>query len=126
GPAPPPAGSPSSPWSTACLSRWPSRTCPAPGWRWKGPSPPPRPSGSAAPAASSPATVSPRAERYETRLPVRSGVSQLCGGGVPGCEDGGDLLGFGVSCRTAGNAGADHDPAEPGEHVLEGGPGLGG
>jgi hypothetical protein len=45
---------------------------------------------------------------------------------VPGCQDGGDLFGFGVSCGTAGNAGADQDPAEPGEHVLEGGPGLGG
>jgi hypothetical protein len=55
----------------------------------------------------------------------RTGVSQLCGGGVPGCQDGGDLFGSGVSGGTAGNAGADQDPAELGEHVLEGGLGLG-
>jgi hypothetical protein len=45
---------------------------------------------------------------------------------VPGCQDGRDLFGFGVSWGTAGNAGGDQDPAELGEHVLEGGPGLGG
>src|SRR5689334_10590156 len=65
-------------------------------------------------------------QRTETPVPGCPGVSQLCGGGVPGCQDGGDLPGSGVSCRTAGNAGADQDPAELGEHVLEGGLGLAG
>jgi hypothetical protein len=36
------------------------------------------------------------------------------------------LFGFGMGWGTAGNPGADQDPAELGEHVLEGGLGRGG
>jgi len=31
---------------------------------------------------------------------------------VPGCQDGSDLCGFRVSCKTAGNAGGDHGAAQ--------------
>src|SRR3984957_1837877 len=52
-------------------------------------------------------------------------VSQLCGCCVPCCQDGFGLLGCGVCAGTLGNAGGDQDAAELGEHVLEGGFGLG-
>src|SRR6185437_7934289 len=52
--------------------------------------------------------------------------SGLCGCCVPGCQDGFGLLGCGLCWGTGGNAGADEDVAEVGEHVLEGGLGLGG
>jgi hypothetical protein len=50
----------------------------------------------------------------------------LCGGGVPCGQDGLGLLGGGLCCGTRGNPGGDHGAAELGEHVLEGGFGLGG
>ena len=56
---------------------------------------------------------------------VPSRVSQLCGGCVPGCQDGFGLLWGGVCPGTLGNSGGDEDAAELGEHVLEGGFGLG-
>src|SRR5215470_17734240 len=60
------------------------------------------------------------------RTPSSSAVSQLCGGGVPGCEDGLGLCGGGGCGGTRGNAGGDEGAAELGEHVFEGGFGLGG
>jgi len=55
---------------------------------------------------------------------MRTGVSRLCGGCVPGCEDGAGLLGCGLSLGTLGNPGGDQGAAQCGEHVLEGGGGL--
>ena len=54
-------------------------------------------------------------------LVFRSYAAAAC----PGCEDGEDLFGGGLSWGTAGNAGADQDAAQLGEHVFEGGLGLG-
>jgi hypothetical protein len=56
---------------------------------------------------------------------LASGLSQLCGCCVPGCQDGFGLLGCGLGGGTLGNAGGYQDAAELGEHVLEGGFGLG-
>ena len=58
--------------------------------------------------------------------PSRTEVSQLCGCCVPCCQDGFGLLWCGVCGGTLGNACGDQDAAELGEHVLEGGFGLGG
>ena len=55
----------------------------------------------------------------------RAGVSQLRGCCVPCCQDGFGLLGGGVCAGTLGNAGGDQGAAELGEHVFEGGFGLG-
>src|SRR5215470_1944132 len=54
-----------------------------------------------------------------------TGVSQLCGCCVPGCQYLLGLLGGGVCAGTRGNSGGDHGAAQLGEHVLEGGLGLG-
>jgi len=53
------------------------------------------------------------------------GLSYLCGGCVPGCQHLLGLLGGGVCAGTRGNSGGDHGAAQLGEHVLEGGLGLG-
>src|SRR5215475_2374495 len=54
-----------------------------------------------------------------------AGVSQLCGCCVPGSQYLLGLLGGGVCAGSRGNSGGDHGAAELGEHVLEGGLGLG-
>src|SRR6266704_37516 len=55
-----------------------------------------------------------------------TGLSQLCGCCVPGCQHLLGLLGGWGCAGTRGNAGGDHGAAQLGEHVLEGGLGLGG
>lgn len=44
---------------------------------------------------------------------------------MPRCQDGFGWLGCEVCAGTLGNAGGDQDTAELGEHVFEGGLGLG-
>src|SRR5262249_26872438 len=56
---------------------------------------------------------------------LRPRLSQLCSGCVPGCQYLLGLLGGGVCAGTRGNAGGDRGAAQLGEHVLEGGLGLG-
>src|SRR5262249_15428591 len=56
---------------------------------------------------------------------LRASVSQLCGCCVPGCEHLLGLFGGGVRGGTRGNSGGDHGAAQLGEHVFEGGLGLG-
>src|SRR5215471_13658292 len=90
----------------------------------------------AAPAMS---TVRPVADSSAIPAPASSGslsvrvsggscpsrLSQLCGCCVPGCQHLLGLLGGGVCAGTRGNSGGDHGAAQLGEHVLEGGLGLG-
>ncbi len=54
-----------------------------------------------------------------------AGVSQLCSCCVPGCQEVPGLPGCRGCAAGAGYPGGDHDAAEPGGRVLEGGPGLG-
>ncbi len=58
-------------------------------------------------------------------LQVAPEVSYLCHGGVPGREDGVDLLVSGLSWATARKSCRDQGPAQLDEHVLEGGLCLG-
>lgn len=51
--------------------------------------------------------------------------SWLCGGGVPGCEDGEDLVVCGLTRAAWGKPRGDYRPAQLDEHVLEGRLGLG-
>src|SRR6266566_3277598 len=55
-----------------------------------------------------------------------TGVSRLCGCCGPCCQDVLSFLGCGWCAAGPGNPGGDHDAAELGEHVLEGGLGFGG